>query len=172
MRLHIYEASLHHCISRSITIHDISIYYVEGSSSRCVSFTINFLSDVGLEKQTDGTLTTKMTKLSAAINNGLEIQKFFTQDNSNTQTNGFALKFAAFAKGATAIGGAVTNKNNALKKALDDNSAQQQKVNDRAAAVEAKLKKQYSALDSKMASLTALSSYVAQQVTSWNQSKN
>ena len=128
------------------------------------------LSDVGLEKQTDGTLTVKMTKLSAAINNGLQIQKFFTQDNKNTQTNGFALKFAAFAKGANAISGAVTNKNNALKKALDTNSAEQQKVNDRAAATEARLKKQYSALDSKMASLTALNSYVSQQVTTWNKS--
>jgi flagellar hook-associated protein 2 len=36
--------------------------------------------------------------------------------------------------------------------------------------LEERLKKQYSALDTKMASLTALNSYVAQQVTTWNKS--
>jgi len=65
----------------------------------------------------------------------------------------------------------VVSKADALQKQLDTNTAEQTRVNDRAAAVEARLRKQYSALDAKMASLTALNAYVAQQVTTWNQSK-
>jgi flagellar hook-associated protein 2 len=126
------------------------------------------LSDVGVEMQRDGSLSMNTTKLSAAANNGTELQKLFITDNSNPLTNGFALKFRSLAKGVLAAGGLVTNKADALQKALTRNADQQTKVNDHAAAVEARLRKQYSALDAQMASLTALNAYVAQQVTTWN----
>jgi flagellar hook-associated protein 2 len=128
------------------------------------------LSDVGLERQLDGTLSINTTKLSAAANNGSELQKLFTTDNSNTLTNGFALKFKNFSQGALLAGGAVSNKALALQKVLDNNAKEQARITTRAATVEASLRKQYSALDSRMASLTALSSYVTQQVTTWNKS--
>lgn len=130
------------------------------------------LSDVGVERQLDGTLTLNTTKLSAAANNGTELQKLFTTNNSNSQTNGFALKFSAFASGVLAAGGAVSNKAKALQKNLDTNAKEQERVNDRAAAVEVRLRKQYSALDTRMASLNALNAYVAQQVATWNKSSN
>jgi flagellar hook-associated protein 2 len=38
--------------------------------------------------------------------------------------------------------------------------------------VEARLNKQYSALDARMAQLTALNAFVAQQVTLWNNAGN
>ena len=128
------------------------------------------LSDVGLERQLDGSLTMNTSKLSTAANNGTELQKLFTTNNSDAQTNGFALKFAALGAGLLASSGAVTNKAKALSDALTRNAQDQTKVNDRAAAVEARLRKTYTALDTKMAGLTALNQYVAQQVTTWNKS--
>jgi flagellar hook-associated protein 2 len=128
------------------------------------------LSDVGIERQLDGSLTLNTTKLSAAANNGSELVKLFTLDNKNAQSNGFALKFSALSKGVLATGGSVVNKANALQADLARNATEQTRVNDRAAAVEARLRKQYSALDAKMASLNALNAYVAQQVTTWNKS--
>jgi flagellar hook-associated protein 2 len=128
------------------------------------------LSDIGLQRQLDGTLSLNTTKLSAAANNGTELLKFFTLDNKNAQTNGMALKFSVFAKGAVAAGGVVVNKDEALKKGLQRNSAEQKRISDRADATEARLRRQYSALDAKMASLSALNAYVAQQVTTWNKS--
>jgi flagellar hook-associated protein 2 len=128
------------------------------------------LSDVGIERQLDGSLKMNTAKLSTAANNGTELQKLFTTNNSNTQTNGFAMKFAALGNGLLAAGGAVTNKSKALSDALARNAKDQTKVNDRATATEARLRKTYTALDTKMASLTALNSYVAQQVTTWNKS--
>lgn len=128
------------------------------------------LSDIGMERQLDGSLNINTAKLSAAANNGSELQKLFTTDNSNTLTNGFALKFATLGKGLLASGGAIANKSTALQGALTRNAKDQTAVNDHAAAVEARLRKTYTALDTKMASLTALNSYVAQQVTTWNKS--
>ena len=85
-------------------------------------------------------------------------------------TNGFGVRIKDFANGLLSASGAVTNKTNAVKKALDTNSTEQTKISNRATLVEERLKKQYSALDTKMASLTALNNYVAQQVTTWNKS--
>jgi flagellar hook-associated protein 2 len=130
----------------------------------------SYLNDVGIEQQLDGTLAINTTKLAAAANNGTQLQNLFTTDNGNKQTNGFALKFRDLASGAVAAGGSVANKAAALQKALASNSADQDKINARADAVQTRLVAQYSALDGKMASLNALSSYVSQQVTTWNKS--
>jgi len=59
-----------------------------------------------------------------------------------------------------------------LDKELQQNSLDQARINERAARTEERLRRQYSALDAKMASLNALSAYVNQQVTAWNNSNN
>jgi flagellar hook-associated protein 2 len=128
------------------------------------------LSDIGMERKLDGSISVNTAKLSVAANNGTELLKLFTSNNGNSQTDGFARKFAALGAGLLASGGAVTNKANALDGALTRNAKDQTKVNERAAAVEARLRKTYTALDTKMAGLTALNAYVAQQVATWNKS--
>lgn len=139
-----------------------------GSSS--LGATSQRLSDVGLERQLDGSLTINTNKLSTAANNGTALQQLFTNNNNDPATNGFALKFRDLGKGVAASGGAVQAKAAALQKTLDLNAAAQTKVTDHAALFEARLRKQYSALDSQMASLNALNAYVTQQVATWNKS--
>lgn len=128
------------------------------------------LSDVGLERQLDGSLNINTPKLSTAANNGIALQQLFTTNNSNPLSNGFALKFDTLSRGVLASGGSVANKASALQKAIERNVEQQAKVEERAATVEARLRKQYSALDARMGQLTALNAFVAQQVTLWNRS--
>lgn len=128
------------------------------------------LSDVGLERQLDGSLTINTAKLTVAANNGTSLQQLFTNDNKDPMTNGFALKFRDLGRGVAATGGLVANEAAALQKNLDNNTAEQTKVNDRAALFETRLRAQYSALDAQMAQLNALSSYVTQQVAAWNKS--
>lgn len=43
-------------------------------------------------------------------------------------------------------------------------------MNDRLTLVESRLRKQYTSLDTKMASLTTLGNYVTQQIAQWNKS--
>lgn len=129
------------------------------------------LSDVGIELQPDGvTLGINTTKLAVAANNGTELQKFFITNNSNPLTDGFAIKFKNFGAGVLATGGTVANKAQSLQDQLKRNGDEQQKVNDRADALQARLTAQYSALDGKLASINALAAYVSQQVTTWNKS--
>ncbi len=141
---------------------------VLGSTS--MGATSQRLADVGLIKQRDGTLSIDTTRLSAAANNGTALQQLFTNDNQNPLTNGFALKFRDLGQGVAATGGLVSNEAASLQQQIASNTAEQTKITDRATLVEARLRAQYSALDGKMASLTALSSYVSQQVITWNKS--
>lgn len=130
------------------------------------------LSDIGLEVQRDGTLSQNTTKMGVAANNGDELRKLFTADNGSALTNGFARKFRDLAKGVLQAGGAVSNKSAALDKELSTNSTEQQRINDRADRAEVRLRKQYSSLDTKMASLSALNTYITQQVAQWNKTSS
>ena len=128
------------------------------------------LSDVGLERQLDGSLKINTDKLSVVANNGTALQQLFTNNNNNPQTDGFALKLRNFGRGVLAAGGAIASKTAALQTSLARNSTEQTKVNDRAALFESRLRKQYSALDAQMAQLNSLNAYVTQQVAAWNKS--
>lgn len=150
---------------------------VAGSVSQGASN--QYLSDVGLQMQTDGTLTINNAKLTVAANSGTSMQKLFTNDNGDPLTNGFALKFKALGQGllaaaSTSAGGVqkgqgvVTAKVAKLQADLTANAVAQKKVNDHATDVEAQLTRRYSALDGRMGALTALGNYVSQQVTLWN----
>lgn len=139
-------------------------------STTTTGSTFNRLADVGLSAQLGGALTLDSTKINAAFGDIENLQKLFTNFGGTDSTNGFGLRIKDFANGLLAAAGTVTNKSAAVQKALERNSADQTKVTNRASLLEERLKKQYSALDTKMASLTALNSYVAQQVTTWNKS--
>ena len=129
-----------------------------------------YLSDIGLERQLNGSLTINTDKLSAAANNGTSLQQLFTNNNGDPLSNGFALKIKTLGQGLLASTGMVTTKASAVQTNLNRNGEEQTKVNDRAALFETRLRKQYSALDAQMAQLNALNAYVAQQVATWNKS--
>lgn len=128
------------------------------------------LSDVGIELQRDGSLTLNTVKLSAAANNGNALQQLFAANNSNTLTNGFALKLKSFGQGVAASGGQLKAKAKSLDGVLNRNAQDQAKVNERAVKFEASLRARYTALDAQMGQMNALNAYVAQQVTLWNKS--
>ncbi len=139
-----------------------------GSSSTGSSF--SNLSEVGLERQTDGSLKINTTKLSAAKLDMGNLEKLFTTNNSDATTNGFGLKVRDFAHGMIAFDGGVTNKSAAIQGAITRNTADQDRVNERATRVEAQLLRQYSALDTQMAQWNSLSSYMTSQISQWNKS--
>lgn len=139
-----------------------------GSSS--VGSTFTRLSEVGLERQTDGSLKVNSTKLTTALQSLDSLKTLFTTNNSNTLTNGFGLKVRDFARGLVAFDGLVTNKATALQGSISRNSEDQDRVNERASRVEVQLRKQYSALDAQMAQMSGLSSYVTAQLAQWNKS--
>lgn len=138
-----------------------------GSSS--VGSTFTRLSDVGIERQTDGSLKLNSTKLTSAQQDLTNLKNLFATDNADPLTNGFGLKVRDFSRDMVAFDGRVTNKSTALQASITRNSSDQDRVNERASRVEAQLYKQYSALDAQMAQMSSLSSFVTAQLAVWNQ---
>ena len=68
--------------------------------------------------------------------------------------------------------GGMNNKADALAAEAKRNTTEQDKVTARAAAAEKRLRATYTALDAKMATLSALSTYITQQVEAWNSSSS
>ncbi len=137
-----------------------------GSTS--VGSTFSYLSDVGIERQTDGSLKINTTKLTSAQQNLPNLKNLFAANNNNATTNGFGLKVRDFARAMVAFDGQVTSKSVALQGAITRNSKDQDRVNQHASQVEAQLYKQYSALDAQMAKLNGLNSFVTAQLAVWN----
>lgn len=125
------------------------------------------LSDIGVGQLRGGDLTVDSTKLTAALNNMTELKNMF----SNAVTGGgagIAVRVKNIAADMLSSSGFFTSKDGSLKRQLTLNAKDVTRVNERVARVEAQLNQRYSALDSKVASLNALSSYVNQQITTWN----
>ncbi|MDB5895495.1 MAG: hypothetical protein JWQ88_3026 [Rhodoferax sp.] len=132
----------------------------------------SYLSDIGVSLQRGGGLQVDSGKLDKALKTPEDVKKLFASDNGNLQSGGLAVKFKSYMTGLLSLDGTMNSKADSLTAATKRNSSEQDKVNARAALVEKRLKAQYTALDTRMASLTALSTYVTQQVTTWNNTKS
>ena len=131
------------------------------------------LAEIGIQMQEGGKLSTDITKLDKALTN-LEGLKglFANKADALGQGGGIAVNFKNFTDKLLSFDGTLNTKTDSLERTLKSNSAEQAKVNTRADTLEKRLYAQYSALDTKMASLNALNAYVSQMVTTWNKAKS
>lgn len=122
------------------------------------------LADIGLEPGQSGTLTVNNTKLDAALTNLTDLKKLFSApDTVNSRNQGFALQWNSFATQILGTDGAITTGQTSLQKRIASNNTQIDRMQDSLSLMEKRLRAQYSALDTKMSQLSALSSYVTQQ---------
>jgi flagellar hook-associated protein 2 len=132
----------------------------QGSSASSV---FSRLTDIGIAMKSDGTLGTDSTKLTAALANPAELQKLLAADTGETASSGFMDRFRDLGTAATAFDGGLQTRQDALNAQIKRNSDRSDALTQRLTAVEARMRAQYQALDTSMASLSALSSYVTQQ---------
>lgn len=138
------------------------------SDSSSTSTVFSRLSDIGIDIKAGGTMSINESKLKEGLQkNSSEMAKFFAEGS-----DGFADKMLAYTKSIQDDDGILDTKSDSLNKASKRNTSEQDKVNDRASMVEARLRAQYSALDTKMASLNALDAYMEQQIKQWNKSSS
>lgn len=137
-----------------------------GSSS-----TFKRLSDLGLSLQKDGTLSIDNTKLTNALSQPAEMALAFVSDSAAPAAQlGLGNRFKAFSDAMIGTDGVITGQSSGLQSRLNSNKNDQADEQTREDAMQARLTAQYSALDTQMASLTSLSSYMTQQITAWNKS--
>lgn len=128
------------------------------------------LSSVGVSLQADGTLAVDDTKFGTALSGNLaEVRKLFTAtDLTNGSRSGIGTQLRKFSDSVLSVEGSLTSRAESLNKTLARNDKETSKAEDRVADVEKRLRAQYSALDTKMASLTSLNTYISNQIAAWN----
>lgn len=137
------------------------------------SGTLGRLSDAGLELQRDGTLKVNSAKLDSAMGNLEELRKAFANnDLSNPANDGFARRYADLAGQVLGVDGTLTSRTQSLQRRLAQNSDEQARLNDRVDRFQQRLVQQYTALDTNLARLNALSSSLTQQLNRLNPSNN
>ena len=121
------------------------------------------LSDIGIALKTDGTLETSTTKLDNALENLPELRKLLATDGSSTGESGFVRRFKRLADDTLGATGALDARTTGLRTSLTRNSKSQEATQKRLDQTEARLRAQYTALDTTMAKLSTTSAYVKQQ---------
>lgn len=130
------------------------------------------LSQVGVAFQKDGTLSIDDAKLDTALKDSESMSQFFAADVDDASQDGFAVRLKDFTAGLLAADGTFATKDATLKASIKRNTADQERQSARVSAYETRLRAQYTRLDTTMASLSALDTYISQQVTAWNNQSN
>lgn len=136
---------------------------LRGTSAASTTFTR--LADIGFDVKQDGSITLDSSKLDNALANLGEMKKLFA--NSDTlvpANNGFATLFRTQADAALGVDGSLSTRSEGLRERISRNEKRQAELEARVALTEARLRKQYTALDAQMGQLQSLSNYVTQQM--------
>lgn len=137
------------------------------------SSTFNTLSSIGLRFQKDGSLQVDDTALSAAVQNPTELKKALSNvDLTSPVNNGFFKKLSDWEAIALGTTGSLPTIQQSLQKGVASNQKDQDAFQVRLSLTEKRLRDQYSALDSTMSKANALSKYVNQQITLWNNQRS
>ena len=137
---------------------------LRGNSGASTMFTR--LADIGFDVKQDGSITLDNGKLENAVANLGELKKLFA--NSDTlvpANNGFATLFRQQADQAIGVEGSIASRSEGLRERINRNEKRQAELEVRVSQTEARLRKQYTALDAQMGQLQSLSTYVTQQMS-------
>lgn len=129
------------------------------------------LSDIGVGfgKAADGSLAFDAAKFKKAVDGNMEgVRALF--DGSNPASVGAKLK--GFLGAVTSSEGALGTKTASLERQQKANGKDQDRISDRLTSIEARMRRQYQALDVVMANSSALSNYMSQQIAQWNRGTN
>jgi flagellar hook-associated protein 2 len=124
------------------------------------SNTLRTLSDVGIAFQLDGTLAINQTRLDSAVNNHFdEIATLFTG------TNGYVNTLNNWTKSALGSDGLLAGRTDGIGKTITDLGRRRSAIETRLIGVEARYRKQFTALDAMLSNMNQTSIYLSQQLT-------
>ena len=128
------------------------------------------LSQMGFDIQRDGSVKLDNAKLDAALAQPAELVKLFSEpaDLGNPSRAGLGVRMKDLLGRLVGSQGPLTSRTEGLQARLKRNEKDQDRLEDRVARVEARLLKQYQALDASMGQLNSLSTYMTQQLSMLN----
>jgi flagellar hook-associated protein 2 len=141
-------------------------------SASGASSALTRLSSAGIEIQRDGSLLVNTTKFNAALADPAVVAAAFSNDEAGEANDGFGVRFRSLTTTLTGTGGLLDSRSEGLRNQIKRQDDQIARLETRVASAEARLLRQYNALDSNIGKLNSLGSYVNQQVTAWNNTNN
>ncbi len=124
--------------------------------------TLSRLSEAGIELQRDGSLNIKGSKLDAALANPANVQALFSATGTGG-AEGIARRFDTLLGSLLGIDGAVTGATDTLRSRQQGVTRQQDALEVRMTLIEARLRRQYVALDAQLAQMGSASALIAQR---------
>jgi flagellar hook-associated protein 2 len=101
------------------------------------------------------------------------MKRAFTNSDALVPANeGFARRFSTLTTELLAVDGSLTTRSEGLRKLITQNSEKQSRLEDRVERFQARLTQQFTAMDSNLARLNALNSYVTQQLAAMTNSNS
>lgn len=128
---------------------------------------INSLSELGISFQKDGTLALDNNKLSAVLDDpDKNIAAFFTTQAGDgvTSVEGFASRLSELIDGMTRSDGLINSRMDGINSMIKGIGKQRDALGHRLEEVEKRLRTQFTALDTMIASMTQTSNYLQQQL--------
>ena len=121
------------------------------------------LSDIGLSVNATGRLELKSSKLEDALANPAQVKALLNSGSTGDSTalTGFMKRFRTFADAAQSTDGPMESRTAGLKSQLKRITERQDALDVRYQNIEARLRKQYDALDQRMSSINATSNSVS-----------
>ena len=118
---------------------------------------VDSLNTAGMELTRDGTLAIDEKRFGKLLEEPARLAKLFSQPEAggDAGTQGFGVRFQAWAKALTADGGALDNRVDGLQDGVKANQKQQDAQQERLARTEARIRAQYQRLDTEMNRLNA-----------------
>jgi flagellar hook-associated protein 2 len=133
------------------------------SSVKGLAGGITSLADVGIELQRDGTLTLNSAKLTAALNDSSkDVAGLFSQTTAGNQ--GVAVKFNNWLNQTLATKGLIGSRIDSFASTISSFEDKRNSIQARLVTIEARYRKQFSALDSLVSSMSQTSTFLEQQL--------
>jgi flagellar hook-associated protein 2 len=118
------------------------------------------LAGIGVSVQKDGTMTIDSEKLTAALENGSAKNLFI----GSTGVTGLAAKVESMVKTVIDDDGLIDNRTDGLDASIKSLDSRKTQLNLRLEQIEARYRRQFTALDSLVSSMNTTSSFLAQQL--------
>lgn len=132
---------------------------VAGASGDFTTF-----SDIGITLQTDGSLKIDETRLTAATTSGAaKLARLFVAGASGPDT--YVSRIKAFVDKTQGTGGLIASKTDGLSTTIKRLDKDQADFNTRMVGIEARMRRQFNALDANLASQNAVTAYLTSQAT-------
>jgi flagellar hook-associated protein 2 len=119
------------------------------------------LADAGIEVQRDGSLAIKSGRLDAALANPSKLQTLFASSDDDASKVGIARRLDGLLSGILGSEGAITGATNSLRSRQQAVERQRSAFEDRLTLIEARLRRQYTALDSSLAQMNSAAAFLA-----------